>query len=55
MIKFDQNDWLKLYINFNSDQRKKKARNNFARDFFKLINDVVLGKAMENARKYRDN
>ena len=55
MIKFDQNDWLKLYINFNSDQRKKKARNNFARDFFKLINDVVFGKAMENARKYRDN
>ena len=51
MIKFDQ----KLYINFSSDQRKKKARNNFARDFFKLINDVVLGKAMENARKYRDN
>ena len=36
-------------------KEKKKARNNFARDYFKLINDVVLGKAMENARKYRDN
>ena len=52
-IKFNQNAWPKPYIDMITDLRKK-AKNDFEKDFFKLVNDAVLGKAMENIRKHRD-
>jgi len=51
-VRYTQKPWMREYIEFNQNKRAQMGISDFDKDFYKLMNNAVFGKSMENVRKY---
>ena len=51
VLKFNQIKWLKPYMSLNTKLREK-AVDKFEQDLFKLLNNSIFGKSVENVRQH---
>jgi len=49
VLRFQQSAWMKSFIDFNTEKRKR-ATNDFEKDFWKLLNNSAFGKTIEQKR-----
>ena len=54
VIKFNEEAWLKLFLDMKTELEKKNTKNDLKKDIFKLINNAVFEKNMKNVRENRD-
>ena len=52
IISFTQSKWLEKHKSFKT-QKRNKAKNDFEKDFYNLLNNAFYGKTMENLRNRR--
>ena len=50
ILSFRQGDWLRKYVDFNTEKRKQIS-NEFNKNLYKLLNNCIYGKSIENIRK----